>query len=54
MGYNPWGHKSVGHDLASERVHTDTHTHTDTHRHIHRHTHTHTHKPSWEMELVWG
>ena len=52
MGYNPWGHKSVGHDLASERVHTDTHTHTDTHRHrdtdthteTHGHTHTQTHR----------
>ena len=43
MGYNPWGHKSVGHDLASERVHTDTHTHTHTHGHTQTHTQTHTH-----------
>ena len=30
MGYNPWGHRGVRHDLASEhaRAHTHTHTHT--------------------------
>ena len=26
VGYSPWGHKTVEHDLATKRTHTHTHT----------------------------
>ena len=33
VGYNPWGHKRVGHNLATKQQ-NNTHTHTHTHTHL--------------------
>ena len=40
MGYNPWGHKRVGHDVATRQQ--LIHIKTDIYIYIYTHTHTHT------------
>ena len=50
MGYSPWDHKRVKHDLATKN---NTHTHTHTHTHIYIYTHTHIYKTNkiWSISL---